>query len=649
MAIAASAVAGEAELTYIGSNVEQVTRNSGAAVRPGLVLGALGVVYGDIGTSPLYTLRECFHSSSSVGTSPASVLGIVSLITWSLTLIVTVKYLALVMRADNKGEGGILALLALAVPERQAHRPGWPRVMTILGVFGAALLYGDGMLTPAVTVLGAMEGLELAVPMLRHFVVPLSVLVLVALFSVQRFGTTKVGRVFGPVMLVWFLVLALLGLRGIVAAPEILQALSPHHGLGFLFTHGWTSFAVLGAVFLSVTGAEALYADMGHFGVRPIRWAWFAIVFPALILNYMGAGALVLSDPSAARNPFYLLAPSWAILPLVALSTLAAVIASQALISGAYSLTMQAVQMGYLPRLQILHTSHSERGQVYIPQVNTFLMIACIGLVLAFRSSSRLAGAYGIAVSLTMLATTLLFFGAARRLWRWSVWRASLTCAVFLSVELVFAAANGLRIWQGGWFPLVVGLLIFAQMTTWYQGRQKLRAKLSEGYLPLDLFLNDIESVRVHRVPGTAVFMSGNPNGTPIALLHNLKHNQVLHERIVVLTILNEDVPFVPEAERLEVKDLRPNLYRVVGRYGFMEQPSIPVLLEKCALYGLEFVPAKTTFFLSRETILPKAGGIIRCWRSKLFATMSRNAQPATAFFQLPPNRVVELGMQVEV
>jgi KUP system potassium uptake protein len=617
-------------------------------MRPLLVLGALGVVYGDIGTSPLYALRECFHGTQGVTPTPANILGVVSLIFWSLTLIVTIKYLGLVMRADNKGEGGILALLSVSVPERQAGGRV-AQILTSLGVFGAALLYGDGIITPAVTVLGAVEGLEVATPVFQDFVVPIAVAVLVGLFSVQRFGTGQMGRVFGPVMLVWFLALAILGVRGILQAPAILGALSPHHAIGFLMSRGHTAFVVLGSVFLAVTGAEALYADMGHFGARPIRQAWIAIVFPGLLLNYLGEGALLLTDPAAARNPFFLLAPSWAVLPLVGLSTLAAVIASQALISGAYSLTMQAVQMGYLPRLRIRHTSHSERGQIYMPQVNAFLMIACIGLVLSFQSSSRLAGAYGIAVSLTMLSTTVLFFGAARRLWNWSRLRAGLVCGVFFVVELTFAAANGLKLMQGGWFPLVVGLFIFVQMTTWHKGRADLRARLADSYLPLELFLKDMESARLHRVPGTAVFMSGNPTGTPIALLHNLRHNQVLHERVVILTILNQDVPFIPTAERLRMEQLRPDVYRVIGQYGFMEQPSIPTLLEKCVALGLKLDPNKTTFFLSRETIIPSKTHGLAAWRGRIFAAMSRNAQPATAFFQLPPNRVVELGMQIEV
>lgn len=617
--------------------------------RRALLVGALGVVYGDIGTSPLYALRECFTGSHGVTPSPANVLGVVSLIFWSLTLIVSIKYLSLVLRADHNGEGGILALLSLAVGEREDTATRRLRWLTVLGVFGAALLYGDGMLTPAVTVLSAMEGLEVATPLFKPYVVPLSLVVLVALFSVQRFGTGKVGSVFGPVMFAWFAVLGLLGLRGIVMAPQILQALSPHHAALFLLHNGRIAFVVLGAVFLAVTGAEALYADMGHFGASPIRRAWFGVTFPALVLNYLGEGALLLTNPGAARNPFFFLAPSWTVLPLVGLATFAAVIASQALISGAYSLTMQAIQMGYLPRLHIQHTSHAARGQIYMPQVNGFLMVACLGLVLGFQSSSRLAGAYGIAVSLTMLVTSILFFATSRRLWQWNVFKAGAVCGLFLVVELAFAIANGLKIWQGGWFPLAVGLFLFAQMTTWKKGRELLRARLAESYLPFDQFLPELDRPQLRRVSGTSVFLSGNPTGTPIALLHSLKHYRVLHERVVILTIQTRDVPFVAESDRLEVETLRPDIHRVTGRYGFMEQPDVPTLLNACAAHGLDLNPNLATFFLSRETIIPTRRPGMAWWRRRLFAALSRNAQSATAFFQLPPNRVVELGMQVEL
>ena len=617
--------------------------------RLAVLIGALGVVYGDIGTSPLYALRECFDELHGVQPLAANVIGVVSLIIWSLTLIVSIKYLGFLMRANNRGEGGILALLSLAVNEKEETSKRSIRAIVLLGIFGAALLYGDGIITPAVTVLSAVEGLQVATPVFKPYIVPIAVVVLVGLFRVQRFGTGKMGSIFGPVMLLWFLVLGVLGVRGILMAPGILQALSPLPGLSFLLEHGRSSLFVLGAVFLSVTGAEALYADMGHFGVRPIRRAWFVAVFPGLLLNYLGEGGLLLVNPAAAKNPFFLLAPSWAVLPLVVLATMAAIIASQALISGAYSITMQAVQMGYLPRLYIQHTSHEERGQIFMPQVNAFLMVACVGLVLGFESSTRLAGAYGIAVSLTMLITTTLFFAAARKLWNWSLPVALLVCGVFATVELAFVFGNVLKIVHGGWFPLVLGIFIFSLMTTWKKGRKMLGAKLRESYLPFDLFLQDLDSSKLPRVPGTAVFLSGNSKGTPIALLHNIRHNKVLHERLVILTIVTRDTPLVAEDQRVEMQQLRPDIYRVSGAYGFMEQPHVPALLETCARHGLVVDADKTTFFLSRETVIPRRGPGLQPWRRRLFATMSRNAQSAAAFFRLPPNRVVELGMQVEI
>jgi KUP system potassium uptake protein len=617
--------------------------------RAALLIGALGVVYGDIGTSPLYALRECFSGAHGIEPSPANVLGVVSLVFWSLTLIVSIKYLTLVMRADNKGEGGILALLSLA--SREGDREGRYRkhFLLLLGVFGASLLYGDGIITPAVTVLSAVEGLEVATPVFKPVIVPLAVVILIALFRFQRHGTTKVGSIFGPIMLAWFATLAVLGLRGIWLAPGIVQALSPHHGISFFLHNGHLAFIVLGAVFLSVTGAEALYADMGHFGSSPIRRAWFAIVFPALLLNYLGEGALLLVNPGAARNPFFLLAPSWALLPLVGLATMAAVIASQALISGAYSITMQAIQMGYLPRLQIQHTSPEERGQIYMPQVNNFLLLACIGLVLGFGSSSRLAGAYGIAVSLTMLITTALFYSAARRLWGWHPALAGGVAGLFGAIELLFVGANSLKLLQGGWFPLAVGLLLFTVMLTWRRGREMLRSRLAESALPFQLFLADLQTRKLPRVPGTAVFLSGNPRGTPIALLHNLRHNKVLHEHVVLLNISTADVPVVRKAEKIQLEQLRADIHLVLAKYGFMEQPNVPALLEQCADLGLKSDPVQTTFFLSRETIIPHHGAGMARWRRRLFAALSRNAQPVTAFFQIPPNRVVELGMQVQV
>lgn len=615
-----------------------------------LALGALGVVYGDIGTSPLYALRSCFSENGGVLPTHENVLGLLSLIFWSLILIVSVKYLAFVMRADNRGEGGILALLALAFPERghgSSARVLW--LLTTAGVFGAALLYGDGLITPAITVLGAVEGLEVVTPLFSRYVVPLTIVILVVLFSVQRVGTGRVGKVFGWVMLVWFVAIGLLGLRQIFRVPEVWSAMNPWHGLQFLATHGFRGIHQLGAVFLVLTGAEALYADMGHFGKRPIRLAWFSLVLPALFLNYLGQGALVLENPAAASNPFYRLAPAWALYPLVALATAAAVIASQALISGSFSLTMQAVQLGYVPRVAIEHTSSSARGQIYIPWINWGLMLACISLVLGFGSSDNLAAAYGIAVVLTMIITTLLLFFVARKIWKWRRWRAGALCAVFLLVELAFLVANLAKIGHGGWFPLAIGIAGFTLMSTWKTGRQRLRQRLINSMLPIEDFLRDVAHSKPLRVPGTAVFLAGNPDGTPAALTHNFKHNRIIHKRVVLLTIIIEEIPYVEADQRLSVKDLGEEFYRVIGRYGFMEKPDAQNILKLCKRFGLHFREMETTFFLSRETIIPSERRGLARWRKRLFALMARNAQPANAYFQLPPNRVVELGLQIEI
>lgn len=615
-----------------------------------LALGALGVVYGDIGTSPLYALRSCFTGPAAVPVTRDNVLGLLSLIFWALALIVSLKYLAFVLRADNHGEGGIFALLALAFPERdKASTTRVALVMTGLGIFGAALLYGDGLITPAISVLGAVEGLEVATPALKPYIVPLTVLVLVGLFSVQHVGTGGVGRVFGWVMFVWFAALAALGLSQVVRRPEVLAAINPLYAIKFFAANGWTGFHLLGAVFLVVTGGEALYADMGHFGRRPIRLAWFALVLPALFLNYLGQGALVLQDTTAAQNPFYRMAPGWALYPMVVLATAAAVIASQALISGSFSLTMQAVQLGFAPRVAIEHTSSATRGQIYIPWINWALMVACVGLVLGFRSSDNLAAAYGIAVVLTMFITTLLFNFAARRLWNWTPLRAGSLCAVFLVAELAFLGANLAKIGHGGWFPLAIGIVGFTLMSTWKTGRRRLRQRLANSMLPLADFLKDVAESKPTRVRGTAIFLAGNPEGTPAALTHNLKHNKVLHKRVVLLTITNEEIPYVMDAQRVTVSDLGNDFFRVVGRYGFMEEPSVPEILALCKPHGLNFREMETTFFLSRETIIPSQRRGLTMWRKRLFALLSRNAQPANAFFRLPPNRVVELGLQVEI
>lgn len=624
---------------------------SGNLKRAPLLVAALGVVYGDIGTSPLYAIRECFHGPHAVPVSPANVLGVLSLILWSLLLIVSLKYLAFVLRADNRGEGGILALMALAVPDR-ADRGRRSRWLLALGIFGAGLLYGDGMITPSLTVLSAIEGLNVATHVFEPYIQLLAVAILVGLFAVQKHGTGRVGAAFGPVMLLWFFVLALLGIKGLVTAPEVLWAVNPAHGIRFLLANGWDGFVVIGSVFLVVTGAEALYADMGHFGISPIRRAWFGFVLPALALNYLGQSALLMRDPAAAANPFYRLAPGWAQYPLVALATAAAVIASQALISGVYSLTMQAVQLGFIPRLAIHHTSPEQRGQIYVPLANWLLLAACITLVLGFGSSSRLAAAYGIAVTLTMIITTVLLGFVARRLWNWPPGKAIAWTSLFLVIEAAYFGANFIKVAQGGWVPLVLGAVVFTVMMTWRKGRALLGDRLRTARMPLDLLMQDLRSTPHSKAPGTAVFMAGNPQGAPLALLHNLKHNAVLHERNVVLTIVTGDEARVDDAQRLMVEKLDLGFYRVTARCGFMEQPDVPRLLKQCAGHGLKFDLHRTTFFLSSETIVTvtmnRTAGMAR-WRARLFALMARNAQRATTFFGLPPNRVVELGMQVEM
>jgi KUP system potassium uptake protein len=615
-----------------------------------LTLGALGVVYGDIGTSPLYALRECFGEGHGLPVCPENVLGILSLIFWSLLLIVSFKYLMVVMRATNKGEGGILALMALAFPKQSGFKGKRYALLIAMGVFGAALLYGDGMLTPAISVLSAIEGLTIATPEFEFFVIPLTLITLVILFAVQRHGTGKVGTIFGPVMILWFATLGLLGLRGILKAPEVLFSLNPWLGIHFLIHSGWTGFVVLGSVFLAVTGAEALYADVGHFGTRPIRLAWFWIVLPGLFLNYLGQGALLLHNPGTVTNPFFLLAPKWALYPLVGLSTLATVIASQALISGVFSLTIQAIQLGYLPRLPVVHTSSHERGQVYLPHVNWALMIACLGLVLTFRTSSSMASAYGIAVTLTMLATTILFYFAARRLWNWSLLHALSLCGIFFVVEAVFFSANMLKVAKGGWFPLAIGLAIFILMSTWKKGRQLVWEKLRQSAMPLEMFLDEIaNNKKLLRVPGTALFMTANPEGTPLALLHNLKHNKVIHEHNILFTIVMHETATVEAEKRLEQEKLSPGFYRVIAHYGFMEEPNVPLLLESVRLDGEPVNINNTTFFLSRETIVTNGSVNMSRWRQWIFSVMLRNAQSVSAFYRIPTNRVVELGMQVEI
>jgi KUP system potassium uptake protein len=613
-----------------------------------LSLTALGIVYGDIGTSPLYAVRESFHPSHGIAASPENILGVLSLIFWSLILVISVKYLGFILRADNQGEGGILALAALCTPMgvRQRTRR-WGLVM--LGLFGTALLYGDGAITPAISVLSAVEGLEVATPLFEPYIVPITIAILVALFLAQRHGTAGIGKVFGPITLLWFLTLTGLGLWQVGQEPRVLAAANPAHAVDFFRQNGWRGFAVLGSVFLVVTGGEALYADMGHFGKRPIRVAWFLVVLPALVLNYFGQGALLMQQPGAVENPFYRMVPSWGLYPVVVIATAATVIASQALISGAFSLTMQAVQLGYIPRVAIDHTSARQFGQIYIPGVNWLLMLACIGLVVGFGSSSNLAAAYGVAVTTTMVITTLLFFVVAREGWRWSLPLVLSVTGFFLVFDLAFWTANLIKIPHGGWFPLVVGAAIFGLMATWKRGRLILQERLEGVVLPVELFLADVRRNSATRVAGTSVFMYSDPTAIPPALLHNLKHNKVLHERVVFLVVETENVPHIPVGERAEYEELGAGFYRVTLRYGFMEEPNVPQALAELRDWGLEFKPMETTYFLGRETLIPSDKPGMALWREHLFTVMHRNARTATSFFCLPPNRVVELGAQIEL
>jgi len=612
-----------------------------------LTLAALGVVFGDIGTSPLYALRESFYGSHAVPVTPANVLGVLSLIFWALVLVISIKYVTFVMRADNQGEGGILALMALVPADYRG--PNSRGVLIGLGLFGSALLYGDGMITPAITVLSAIEGLNVATPLFQPYVVPITVVVLVGLFLVQYRGTAKVGAVFGPVMVVWFVVIAALGVRALVQEPNVLGAINPLHALHFFARNHYHAFVVLGSVFLVVTGGEALYADMGHFGRPPIRMAWFALVQPALMLNYFGQGALLLRQPSAAQNPFYLLAPAWMLLPLVALATIAAVIASQALISAVFSLTHQAVQLGYSPRMAIQYTSAETMGQIYVKQVNWGLMLATIALVIGFESSTNLAAAYGIAVTGTMGITTILAYVVSRHVWGWSRLTAGAICLLFLTVDLAFFGANVLKILHGGWVPLVIATFIFTLMTTWKRGRQVVGDALKARAYPFAKFLQDITLRPPVRVPGTAVFMTGSGAGTPPTLLHNVEHNKVLHHQVVLLTVITSDVPHVPAESRIQVEPLGAQFYRVTLAYGFMEEPNVPEALEAAHAQGLDIDRADTTYFLGRETLLARRGDNMAIWREKLFVLMSSNAMRATAFFKIPSERVVELGLQLEI
>jgi KUP system potassium uptake protein len=614
-----------------------------------LSLGALGVVYGDIGTSPLYAMRVAFHGQHAIAVTPGNVLGVLSLIFWALIIVITLKYITVILRADNKGEGGILALMALVQHGRLEGALAPHRVFLLLGVFGTAFMYADGALTPAISVLSAVEGLQIAAPALGNWVIPLTLGILVGLFLIQKRGTAGIGAVFGPVVLLWFVVLAVLGVISILRQPTVLAAVLPQHAVRFFVEDLWRGFLVLGAVYLAVTGGEALYADLGHFGRRAIQIAWFSAALPALLLNYFGQGALLLRDPSSAVSPFYHLTPEWGLYPLILLATAATIIASQAVISGAFSLTRQAVQLGYSPRVKIEHTSSREIGQIYVPAVNWALMLATAGLVLGFRSSDNIAGAYGVALSAEMVITTLMFFVVSREIWHWGFPRSVLVVGVFLTVDLAFFGANALKIPQGGWFPLVAGAVVFTLLTTWKRGRVLLYSRLRERAVPLDILLADIVAEPPQRVPGTAVFMTPNEGSTPPALAHNLAHNKVLHEQVIFLSILTHEVPVVPPPERVQVKDLGHGFYWVTARYGFMQDPNVPDILERAKGQGVESRLEATTFFLGRETLLATERPGMARWREHVFSFMSRNAQRATAFYKIPPDQVFEVGVQVEM
>ncbi len=613
-----------------------------------LFVGAIGVVYGDIGTSPLYMLRTAFSGAHGLAVTPDNVYGVLSAVFWSLVVVVTLKYIALILRADNNGEGGILALTALVSRglARHERRRWW---LVGFGIFGAAMFYGDGMITPAISVLSAVEGLEVAAPALHPYIVPITLVIIVALFAVQKHGTGRMGMFFGPVMVLYFTVIAVLGAIEIVQAPAILAAINPYHAFRFFSDSPALAFLALGAVVLAVTGTEALYTDMGHFGRSPIRRAWLFVVLPALVLNYFGQGALLLSDPTTIRNPFFLLAPGWGLIPLVLLATCATAVASQGVISGTFSLTRAAIQMGYCPRLKIEHTSERQIGQIYVPFINWSLFIAVVLLVVTYRSSSNLAAAYGIAVTCAMLIDSILIFVVMRRLWNWPMWLAVAIAAPLLVVDLAFLSSNSLKIPAGGWFPLVVGGVIFTLLTTWKRGRILLMDRLSQDALPLDLFIQSIDVSPPVRVEGTAVFMTSTPDLVPHALLHNLKHNKVLHERVVFLTVVMRDIPYVDPEARIEIKQLGGDFYQFLAYYGYKEDPDVPEVLAESSQKGMVFEMMETSFFVSRETLIPTVSPGMALWRERLFASMSKNAVKASEFFNIPTNRVVELGTQVEL
>ncbi|MBV9474482.1 MAG: potassium transporter Kup [Acidobacteria bacterium] len=632
------------KLPFTSDENRDVVAHAGRAI---VALGALGVVFGDIGTSPLYTEQVIFTSNRAAAQATvAGVYGIVSLIFWALMIVVTIKYAGIIMRAHNRGDGGIMALTAL-VQRRRVPRAA---LLIVLGIFGASLFFGDGMITPAISVLSAVEGLKVATPLFTPYVVPLTIVVLIGLFAIQKYGTAKVGAAFGPVMLIWFTSIALLGVPHIIREPHVLSAILPTHAVRFFLDNRVTGFLALGSVFLVVTGGEALYADMGHFGARPIRIVWFNFVFPALLLNYFGQGAYLLHSPHGADEPFFRMAPQWALYPLVGLATAAAVIASQAVISGAFSLTRQAVQLGYLPRIRIRHTSAREIGQIYITSINWILMLAAIGLVLAFEKSSNLAAAYGVAVTATMAVTTMLYAAYRREKKGWNYGRVALFVVPLLTIDLAFFGANVVKVLDGGWFPLAVGLLIFTLMSTWRLGRKILADKLAAESISVDAFLAELASAKIPRVKGTAVFMSRNPDGVPTTLLHNIKHNKVVHQRVVLMTIETEDRSHLSDDERFQWLDLGHGVFRLMLHFGFMEDPNLPAVLERIDPSGpIKLSSMATSYFLGRETLIPTRRRGMAIWREHVFAWMMRNSSSASVFFSLPPNQVIELGAQVEL
>ncbi|AQV93684.1 potassium transporter Kup [Cupriavidus necator] len=614
-----------------------------------LVIGAIGVVFGDIGTSPLYSLKECFSQEHGIPFSPEAVLGIISMLFWAMIIVVSLKYVMFVMRADNDGEGGVLALMALAL-RTAAPRSPMARLLMMLGIFGACMFYGDAVITPAISVLSAVEGLEIAAPGLSHFVIPITLVILCALFFIQRSGTQAVGKLFGPIMVVWFLALGALGLLHLVKAPGILLAVSPHYAVSFLMEHSLQAFVVLGSVFLVLTGAEALYADMGHFGARPIRYGWFVLVMPCLMLNYFGQGAMLLNNPANISNPFYLMVPDMLQLPMVLLATAATVIASQAVISGAFSLTSQAIQLGFVPRMRIRYTSAAEIGQIYLPVINWILLVLVVIVVMAFKKSDNLAAAYGIAVTTTMVITTFLAAVVMRNVWKWNPVLVTLIGLSFLLVDLAFFAANLLKIAEGGWFPLLMGGTAFFLLMTWYSGRKLLRARSLEDGIPLEPFIAGLLAHPPHRVEGTAVFLTGNTDSVPVSLLHNLKHNRVLHERVVFLTFVTRDIPYVDDDKRVSSKDLGGGVYILKSEYGFKETPDVQKVLDLAdRKLGMHFELMETSFFIARESVIPSKLPGMPMWRESLFAWMHQNGAKPSDFFQIPANRVVELGTKVEI